>query len=237
MLVNNLKKIRIYQHITQSVNKIELRTEHVNEFQKFNLEKTICSYPNLFTEPNEKLTYTTRVQGEIRTTTDSPIYSKSYPYPMVLKTEVQNQLTDLTNDGIIRPSKSPYNAPVWIVAKKLDASGEKKYRMVIDYGKLYLVTVPDRYPIPEINEVLSNLGKNRYFSVIVLKSGFHQIPLKECDIENTAFSVNNGKFEFVRLPFGLKNSPLIFQRTLDDVLKDYRGKICYVYIDEIKKSC
>lgn len=105
--------------------------------------------------------------------------------------------------------------------------------MVIDYRKLNAVTVADRYPIPEINEVLANLGKNKYFTVIDLKSGFHQIPLKECDVEKTAFSVNNGKFEFVRLPFGLKNAPSIFQRTLDDVLRDHIGKICYVYIDDI----
>lgn len=105
--------------------------------------------------------------------------------------------------------------------------------MVIDYRKLNSVTVPDRYPIPEINEVLSNLGENKYFSVIDLKSGFHQIPLKECVVEKTAFSINNGKFEFVRLPFGLKNSPSIFQRTLDDVLRDHIGIICYVYIDDI----
>lgn len=105
--------------------------------------------------------------------------------------------------------------------------------MVIDYRKLNAVTVADRYPIPEINEVLANLGKNKYFTVIDLKSGFHQIPLKECDVEKTAFSVNNGKFEFVRLPFRLKNAPSIFQRTLDDVLRDHIGKICYVYIDDI----
>lgn len=64
--------------------------------------------------------------------------------------------------------------------------------MVIDYRKLNAVTVADRYPIPEINEVLANLGKNKYFTVIDLKSGFHQIHLKECDVEKTAFSVITG---------------------------------------------
>ena len=233
MLIDNVKKIKIYQHISQSINKVELRTDHLNKTQIAKLEEAIQMYPNLFTEPNHKLTYTSRVQGEIRTTTDTPVFSKTYPYPMALKSEIEKQVLELLNDGIIRPSKSPYNAPVWIVPKKMDASGEKKYRMVIDYRKLNSITVPDRYPIPEINEVLSNLGENKYFSVIDLKSGFHQIPLKESDIEKTAFSINNGKFEFVRLPFGLKNSPSIFQRTLDDVLREHIGKICYVYIDDI----
>lgn len=164
----------------------------MNETQKFQLDQTINEHPNLFTDPNKKLTFTSRVQGEIRTHSDSPIYSKPYPYPMALKSEVEKQINELLNDGIIRPSRSPYNAPVWIVPKKIDASGEKKYRMVIDYRKLNAVTVADRYPIPEINEVLANLGKNKYFTVIDLKSGFHQIHLKECDVEKTAFSVITG---------------------------------------------
>ena len=105
--------------------------------------------------------------------------------------------------------------------------------MVIDYRKLNSITIPDKYPIPEINEVLANLGRNKFFTTIDLKSGFHQIPLREADIEKTAFSINNGKFEFVRLPFGLKNAPSIFQRALDDILREHIAKRCYVYIDDI----
>jgi len=152
---------------------------------------------------------------------------------MSLKDEVNKQVSELLNDGIIRPSRSPYNSPVWIVPKKADASGVKKYRMVIDYRKLNLVTIADKYPIPEINEVLAQLGNNKVFSVLDLKSGFHQIPLKMSDIEKTAFSVNNGKYEFTRLPFGLKNAPAIFQRALDDILHEHIGKICFIYIDDI----
>lgn len=120
---------------------------------------------------------------------------------MPLKKEIDKQISELLNDGIIRPSKSPYNSPVWIVPKKEDASGEKKSRMVIDYRKLNEDTIPDKYPFPDITTILANLGANKYFSTIDLKSGFHQIALSETDIEKTAFSVTNGKFEFTRLPF------------------------------------
>lgn len=233
MTIGNGKKIVLKEHPADSIHTITFRTDHMTRTQKDNLRKIVSTYSKLFSAPDEKLTYTTRITGEIRTKSDTPIYSKTYPYPMSLKSEIEKQIKTLLDDGIIRPSKSPYNSPVWIVPKKMDASGEKKFRMVIDYRKLNAVTIADKYPIPEINEVLAQLGKSRYFTVLDLKSGFHQIPLKPRDIEKTAFSVNNGKYEFTRLPFGLKNAPAIFQRALDDILRSHIGKRCYVYIDDI----
>lgn len=233
MLIKNKIKIAIKQQNATSVNNVGIRTTHLTDSQAEKLRNLCQLYPKLFSEPDEKLTYTTVVKATIRTTTDNPVYSRCYPYPMSLKSEVERQINKLLEDGIIRPSRSPYNSPVWIVDKKPDSLGNKQYRLVIDYRKLNSVTIADRYPIPEINEVLSHLGSNTFFSVIDLKSGFHQIPLKSSDIEKTAFSINNGKYEFTRLPFGLKNAPSIFQRTLDDILRDYIGQCCYVYIDDI----
>lgn len=233
MVIKGNIRIPIKQHISQSVNSINLRISHLTQQQTEKVIALLKKYPKLFGDPDEKLTYTTKIKGEIRTNDNNPVYSKSYPYPMALKPIVNEEITKLLKDGIIRPSKSPYNAPVWVVPKKMDASVEKKYRLVIDYRKLNTVTIPDRYPIPEINEVLANLGNSEFFTLLDLKSGFHQIPLRQADIEKTAFSVNNGKFEFTRLPFGLKNAPSIFQRALDDILKEHIGVRCYVYIDDI----
>lgn len=92
-------------------------------------------------------------------------------------------------------SRSPYHAPVWIAAKKSVASGEKKYRIVLDYRKINSVTISDKYPIPEIGEIITQLGDKKYFSVLDLNNRFHQIPLKNEDIEKTAFAINGGKFE------------------------------------------
>lgn len=233
MILQNKFMIPLKQKESEIVNTIENRLSHLNYQQKTALDNIVHKCPKLFSEPDEKLTYTTSIIGEIRTITNEPVYSKSYSYPMCLKEEIDNQIKELLQNGIIRPSRSPYNSPVWIVPKKLDASGEKKFRMVIDYRKLNEITIADKYPIPEINEVLYNLGKNRYFTVLDLKSGFHQIKLKNSDIEKTAFSISNGKYEFLRLPFGTKNGPAIFQRAVDDILREFIGKICYVYIDDI----
>lgn len=205
----------------------------MNNNEKQLLKNCLENFQDLFQPPDEKLPFTTRIEATIRTIDENPVYSKSYPYPQALKQEVTKQINKLLNDGIIRPSHSPYNSPVWIVPKKLDASGQKKFRMVIDYRKINSKTISDRYPFPDTSAVLSNLGKNKYFTTLDLASGFHQIPMIEKDIEKTAFSVNNGKYEFVRLPFGLKNAPSIFQRVMDDVLREHIGKICYVYIDDV----
>jgi len=224
MTIGNKIQIPIKEKKFQSVNTIIPRTEHLTESQKTDLRHLVKQFPNYFSDPNEKLTYTTNVKAEIRTNTETPVYSKFYQYPMSLKEEVCKQINELLDNGIIRPSRSPYNSPVWIVPKKLDASNVKKYRMVIDYRKLNSVTIADRYPLPDINGVLAQLGSNKFFSVLNLKSGFHQILLKEKDIEKTAFSVNNGKYEFTRLPFGLKNAPPYFREHLTIYLENTLGK-------------
>ena len=129
LIIGNRLKIKIKQQPSQSVNKINIRTEHMTSAQKFRIEELAKRHPQLFSEPNQKLAYTTNVVGEIRTSTDSPMYTKYYPYPLAMREFVTNEINSLLKDGIIRPSRSPYNSPVRIVPKKLDASGEKKYRL------------------------------------------------------------------------------------------------------------
>jgi len=106
-------------------------------------------------------------------------------------------------------------------------------RLVMDFRKLNERTVPDKYPMPNISMILGNLGRAKFFSTLDLKSGYHQIILAERDREKTSFSVNGGKYEFKRLPFGLKNAASIFQRTIDDILREQIGKFCYVYVDDV----
>jgi len=188
----------------------------------------------VFADPNEKLPYNTNVVAAIRTTDNDPVYVKSYPYPLAVSDFVNREIDSWLRNGIIRESRSPYNNPLWVVDKKgTDEFGDKNYRLVNDFKKLNAKTISDRYPIPDISVILSNLGKSEYFTTLDLKSGFHQISLKEEDREKTAFSINNGKFEYCRLAFGLKNAPAIFQRAIDDVLRPLIGKVCHVYVDDV----
>lgn len=180
------------------------------------------------------LPFNTEVRATIRTSDDEPIWSKQYPYPISCSNFVNSEIEKLLNKGIIRQSRSPYSSPVWVVPKKgSNDDGTPKQRLVIDYRKLNLKTITDRYPMPDTNMILGNLGKAGYFSTIDLESGYHQIMIRESDKEKTAFSINGAKYEFNRMPFGLKNAPSIFQRTIDDILRAYIGKFAHVYIDDV----
>lgn len=142
-------------------------------------------------------------------------------------------MKEMLEQGVIRESSSPYSSPVWVVPKKQDASNKQKWRIVIDYRKLNEVTKEDKFPLPNMDDILDKLGRANYFTTLDLAKGFHQIEMEPKDFEKTAFSTANGHYEFVRMPFGLKNAPATFQRMMRDVLKQFIGKICYVYLDDI----
>lgn len=210
-----------------------IRTDHLNKEEK-DLICHICrEFDDIFYREEQRLSFTNQVKHRIQTTDDIPIYTKSYRYPFVHKEEVRRQISNMLEQGIIRPSYSPWSSPVWIVPKKKDASGKQKWRLVIDYRKLNEKTVSDRYPLPNITEILDKLGKSMYFTTLDLASGFHQIEMDPRDVKKTAFTVEGGHFEYVRMPFGLKNAPSTFQRVMDNVLQDLQGKICLVYLDDI----
>lgn len=146
---------------------------------------------------SEKLPFTTTIEATFRTKTNEAIYTKQYPYPYADKAFVDNEIQNLLENEIIEKSFSPYNAPIWVVPKKgIDSNGKPKRRLVIDFQKLNDQTITDKYPIPDINMMIQNLGKAKVFSTVDLESGFHQILIKEEDREKTAFSVNHAKFHF-----------------------------------------
>ncbi|CAK1589169.1 unnamed protein product [Parnassius mnemosyne] len=139
----------------------------------------------------------------------------------------------MLEQGMIRPSESAWSSPIWIVPKKVDASGKTKWRLVVDFRKLNEKTISDKYPIPNISDVLDKLGNCQYFTTLDLASGFYQVEMNPSDIPKTAFNVEHGHFEFLRMPMGLKNSPSTFQRVMDNVLRDLQNTVCLVYLDDI----
>ncbi|KAH8284412.1 hypothetical protein KR018_002845, partial [Drosophila ironensis] len=146
------------------------------------------SFKKLFYNEDHHLTFSNSVKHSIPTTDNVPIFTKSYRYPFIHKEEVQKQIKKMLQQNIIKNSHSPWSAPVWVVPKKSDSTGEKKWRLVIDFRKLNEKTIADRYPIPNIADILDSIGKTQYFTTIDLASGFHQIEMDTKDANKTAFT-------------------------------------------------
>lgn len=212
---------------------VDLPCDHLNAEEKSRLIRTLQPYRDVFFYEGQTLTFTHEIKHQIKTTDESPIHQKTYKYPYHLRDVVSEQIQKLLDTGIVKESSSPWTSPIWVVPKKMDNSGKQKYRIVIDYRKLNEKTPADRYPIPEISEILDRLGKAQYFTVLDLASGFHQIEIDPKDTPKTAFNVDGGKFEFVRMPFGLRNAPATFQRLMDSVLRKHLNIRCFVYMDDI----
>ena len=137
-------------------------------------------------------------------------------------------MQDLTSKGFIRPSLSPWGAPVLLVKKKDGKSG-----LCVDYRQLNKVTVKNRYPIPWIDDLMDQLRGAAVFSKIDLKSGYHQIREKEADIPKTAFRTRYGHYEYLVMPFGVTNAPAVFMDYMNCVFRPFLDKFVVVFIDDI----
>lgn len=144
--------------------------------------------------------------------------------------EVVNQMVhDLIEAGVVRPSSSEYAAPIVMIKKK---SGEQ--RMCVDYRAINKITLKDNFPLPLIDDCLEFLGNKDCFSILDLKNGFHQLHMDDESIKYTSFVTPSGQYEYVRMPFGLKNGPAVFQRFMTNIFRDMidAGEII-IYMDDI----
>ncbi|KAL0549444.1 hypothetical protein IC582_013926 [Cucumis melo] len=142
--------------------------------------------------------------------------------------ELKVQLQELLDKGFIRPSVLPWGAPVLFVKKK-----DGSMRLCIDYRELNKVTVKNRYPLPRIDDLFDQLQGATVFSKIDLRSGYHQLRIKDSDIPKTAFHSRYGHYEFIVMSFGLTNAPAVFMDLMNRVFKDFLDTFVRVFIDDI----
>ncbi|GJR07138.1 putative reverse transcriptase domain-containing protein [Tanacetum coccineum] len=189
----------------------------------------ICEFPDVFPEDLPGLPPSRQVEFVIELVPGAAPVARA-PYrlaPSEMK-ELAKQLQELSDKGFIRPSSSPWGAPVLFVKKK-----DGSFRMCIDYRELNKLTIKNRYPLPRIDDLFDQLQGSSVYSKIDLRSGYHQLRVREKDIPITAFRTRYGHYEFQVMPFGLTNAPAVFMDLMNRVCRPFLDKFVIVFIDDI----
>ncbi|KAL0540972.1 hypothetical protein IC582_020998 [Cucumis melo] len=192
-------------------------------------EPVVRDYPDVFPEELPGLPPHREVEFAIELEPGTVPISRA-PYrmaPAELK-ELKVQLQELLDKGFIRPSVSPWGAPVLFVKKK-----DGSMRLCIDYRELNKVTVKNRYPLPRIDDLFDQLQGATVFSKIDLRSGYHQLRIKDGDVPKTAFRSRYGHYEFIVMSFGLTKAPAVFMDMMNRVFREFLDTFVIVFIDDI----
>jgi hypothetical protein len=155
----------------------------------------------------------------------APIAKRPYRMAPIELAELKLKIAERQHKGYIRPGSSPWGALVLFVTKK-----DGSMRMCIDYRSLNEVTIKNKYPLPRIDDLFDQLQGAKYFSMIDLRSGYHQLRIKEADVQKTVFVTLYGQYEFTVMPFGLTNAPAFF---MNKVFMEELDKFVVVFIDDI----
>ncbi|KAF5805274.1 putative nucleotidyltransferase, Ribonuclease H [Helianthus annuus] len=208
---------------------LALVTEASSEERKIEDIPIVREFPEVFPEELPGLPPHRQVEFQIELAPGAaPIARAPYRLAPSELEELSTQLQELLEKGFIRPSSSPWGAPVLFVKKK-----DSTFRMCIDYRELNKVTVKNRYPLPRIDDLFDQLQGSSFYSKIDLRSGYHQLRVREEDVSKTAFRTRYGHYEFLVMPFGLTNAPAVFMDLMNRVCKPYLDKFVTVFIDDI----
>jgi hypothetical protein len=189
----------------------------------------VCEYPDVFPDelpgmpPDRDVEFVIELQPGT-----APISKRPYRMPPKELAELKTQLQELLDKGYIRPSSSPWGCPALFVKKK-----DGSLRMCVDYRPLNAVTIKNKYPLPRIDVLFDQLAGAKVFSKINLRSGYHQIKIRPCDIPKTAFSTRYGLYEFLVMSFGLTNAPAYFMYLVNSMFMTELDKFVVVFIDDI----
>jgi hypothetical protein len=207
-------------------NLFDLRT--MSPCDRYLLSPLLDEFSDVFSRGPDDLGRTNMVYHKILTRDAVPIRQPPRRIPIHRREQVNEMVKNMQKNKIIVASESPWSSPV-VLAMKKDGS----LRFCVDFRRLNDVTVKDAYPLPRIDMILETVAGARYFSTLDLASGYWQVEIAPEDRQKTAFSTENGLWEFNVLPFGCCNGPGTYQRLMDRVLSGLQWETCAVYLDDV----
>ena len=188
--------------------------------QKLEIFQILSKFSEIFTDVPKQ---TNAIECNLHLTTNEPIRSKPYPIPQAVRETVRSEIKDMLSMGIIRPSTSSYASPVVMVRKK-----DNSVRFCVDYRKLNRIIMLDPEPMPNPDELFTELSKDKYFSKIDMTKGYWQIPMAPEAIPKTAFVTPDGHYEFNYVPFGLVVAPAVFTHMMRSLFLDVKNVASYI---------
>lgn len=211
-----------------------LKLDYLGKEEQLAIEQVCAKFSDVFHLPGDKLTYTNIYEQKI-TLKDNvcPVYRKQYRIPFAQKNEVNRQVDEMLKNNVIEEASSEWSSPLLLVPKKEDRSGERKWRVVIDYRQLNERIQDDKFPLPNINEILDSLSGAMYYSHCDLSQGYFQCRIKKESRKYTAFTTDKGQYQMCRLPMGLKISPSAFSRLMTVAMSGLNHDKCLIYQDDL----
>ena len=206
----------------------QLDLSHLPQKEQDYVRDALKEVAGVFQKDQNDIGEIPELQMEIPLTDNNPVCVPHRSIPRPLYDEVKGYVNDLVANQWVRESKSPYRSPICVVRKP-----DQTLRFCIDYRDLNRKIIPDRQPIPRIQEIIDSLGGQKWFSTLDMGKAYWQGFLKEEFRKVTAFSTPWGLYEWIRIPMGISNSPPVFQRHINQILHDLLNYICVAYLDDV----